>query len=194
MKHHIPPVKRSQGPRPIPTQYAGVRFRSRLEARWAVFFDSLGIRWVYEPDGLEIDGIWYLPDFWLPDLRRFFEVKPTREALDHGMPKIRALAESLPCEVYASHEGVFPREPFSPEGFEMCASIAPTWLVCSLCWCECPACGELFVTAPGFLHVPCATDLGEDRRARARSNTRRLKTAYRKARGARFWDPVGTNV
>ena len=26
----------------IPTTYAGVRFRSRLEARWAAFFDLCG--------------------------------------------------------------------------------------------------------------------------------------------------------
>lgn len=30
---------------PIQTRYAGCLFRSRLEARWAVFFDHLGIRW-----------------------------------------------------------------------------------------------------------------------------------------------------
>ena len=29
----------------IETKYKGFRFRSRLEARWAVFFDALGIEW-----------------------------------------------------------------------------------------------------------------------------------------------------
>lgn len=63
----------------IETRYAGCRFRSRLEARWAVFFDALGIRWEYEPEGLVCskrlsDGsdpraeFPYLPDFWLPDV------------------------------------------------------------------------------------------------------------------------------
>lgn len=45
--------------RGIPTQYKGVRFRSRLEARWAVLFDSLGWPWAYEPTDLS----WYIPDF-----------------------------------------------------------------------------------------------------------------------------------
>lgn len=31
--------------KPIETKYKGYRFRSRLEARWAVFFDALGISW-----------------------------------------------------------------------------------------------------------------------------------------------------
>lgn len=52
---------------PIQTAYKGCRFRSRTEARWAVFFDALGIRWEYEPEGFEFaDGTRYLPDFWLP--------------------------------------------------------------------------------------------------------------------------------
>jgi len=50
--------------KPIETRYKGYRFRSRLEARWAVFFDALGIKWEYEPEGFEFDdGTRYLPDF-----------------------------------------------------------------------------------------------------------------------------------
>ncbi len=47
----------------IETRYAGCRFRSRLEARWAVFFDHLGIEWEYEPEGFETPDGPYLPDF-----------------------------------------------------------------------------------------------------------------------------------
>lgn len=59
----------------IQTRYAGRHFRSRLEARWAVFFDSLAIEWRYEPEGFQIhdrlgiadrEGWGYLPDFLLP--------------------------------------------------------------------------------------------------------------------------------
>lgn len=60
----------------IETHYKGYRFRSRLEARWAVFFDALGASWDYEQEGLDIDGHWYLPDFWFPTLECFGEVKP----------------------------------------------------------------------------------------------------------------------
>lgn len=47
----------------IQTQYKGYNFRSRLEARWAVFFDALGLPWEYEPEGFELSCGKYLPDF-----------------------------------------------------------------------------------------------------------------------------------
>lgn len=37
---------------PIETIYKGYRFRSRLEARWAVFMDACGADWEYEPEGM----------------------------------------------------------------------------------------------------------------------------------------------
>lgn len=50
--------------KPIETYYNGYRFRSRLEARWAVFFDALGVRYEYEPEGFDLgNGDYYLPDF-----------------------------------------------------------------------------------------------------------------------------------
>jgi hypothetical protein len=65
---------------PIETVYRGYRFRSRLEARWAVFFDAAGIEWQYEPEGYRLPSGPYLPDFWLPKEGMFVEVKPTEEA------------------------------------------------------------------------------------------------------------------
>jgi hypothetical protein len=43
----------------IPTVYSGVRFRSRLEAKWAVFFDIIGWGWHYEQD--DVNG--WIADF-----------------------------------------------------------------------------------------------------------------------------------
>lgn len=48
---------------PIETEYAGCRFRSRLEARWAVVLDAKGFVWEYEPEGFETPCGRYLPDF-----------------------------------------------------------------------------------------------------------------------------------
>jgi len=61
----------------IPTRYAGCHFRSRLEARWAVFFDVAKIAWEYEAEGYETKYGPYLPDFWLPEINHgsYFEVK-----------------------------------------------------------------------------------------------------------------------
>lgn len=58
-----------------PTEYKGISFRSRLEARWAAMFDILGWTWEYEP---ECDGF-YIPDFLLHGPRGqrvYVEVKP----------------------------------------------------------------------------------------------------------------------
>lgn len=63
--------------KPIETVYSGYRFRSRLEARWAVFFDYARIDYQYEPEGYVLDdGTMYLPDFYLPDFDLFVEIKP----------------------------------------------------------------------------------------------------------------------
>ena len=79
----------------IETVYKGYRFRSRLEARWAVFFDALGLRWEYEPEGFETAAGWYLPDFrvWDPGdaFVCYVEVRPTND-FD---PKVRAFNEQL---------------------------------------------------------------------------------------------------
>lgn len=60
----------------IETVYKGYRFRSRLEARWALYFDELGIEFEYELEGYEVAGTRYLPDFWLPEVDTYVEVKP----------------------------------------------------------------------------------------------------------------------
>jgi hypothetical protein len=60
----------------LQTTYNGYRFRSRTEARWAVFFDAAGIAYEYEKEGFTLpDGSMYLPDFWLPRIGFWVEVK-----------------------------------------------------------------------------------------------------------------------
>jgi len=61
----------------IDTFYNGNYFRSRMEARWAVFFDACGIKYEYEPEGFDLgNGFKYLPDFYLPQFFCYVEVKP----------------------------------------------------------------------------------------------------------------------
>jgi hypothetical protein len=60
---------------PIDTAYRGDYFRSRTEARWAVFFSTMDIEYEYEPQGYDLDGLYYLPDFWLPGWEMWVEVK-----------------------------------------------------------------------------------------------------------------------
>ena len=37
-------------------------------ARWAVFFDALGVKYEYEPEGFQRNGVYYLPDFLIYDV------------------------------------------------------------------------------------------------------------------------------
>lgn len=82
----------------IQTPYNGYRFRSRTEARWAVFLDALGVRYEYEPEGFHFgSGGQYLPDFWLPDEECWVEIKGTAPT-----PKERRLCATL--HVKSGHE------------------------------------------------------------------------------------------
>lgn len=76
----------------IPTTYSGVKFRSKLEASAAMFFDENNIKWIYESEGFDINGTWYLPDFWLPELESFIEVKGI---MDESVKKPIALAKHV---------------------------------------------------------------------------------------------------
>jgi hypothetical protein len=62
----------------IETRYKGYRFRSRTEARWAVFFDALKMPYEYEKEGFDLGSIgFYLPDFWMPRAQMWIEIKGT---------------------------------------------------------------------------------------------------------------------
>lgn len=79
----------------IPTIYNGVQFRSRLEARWAAFFDLAGWRWEYEP--FDLNG--YIPDFALfldneGYSNTIVEVKPALCYSDFGELPLRKLEQS----------------------------------------------------------------------------------------------------
>lgn len=86
----------------IETEYKGYRFRSRLEARWAVFMDELDIDWQYEPEGFNTPSGPYLPDFFLrfrpdshdaaryPGAGYWLEVKP-REPSEDELAKLLAV-------------------------------------------------------------------------------------------------------
>lgn len=82
----------------IETIYGGYRFRSRIEARWAVFFTRLGLEWEYEPQGYKLSsGSLYLPDFLLPELGLYIEIKPLNAFLvdPNGVRRWEEFAEDI---------------------------------------------------------------------------------------------------
>lgn len=78
----------------IPTTYAAINFRSRLEAKWAAFFDACGWPWHYEP--VDLDG--WIPDFALGWWPMLVEVKPFFYAHEftHALAKITATGHREP--------------------------------------------------------------------------------------------------
>lgn len=76
----------------IPTTYDGIRYRSRLEARWAAMFDMLGWRHHYEP--MDLNG--WIPDFLLEGSTNVLvEVKPITEM---NWDTAIEIGEALPCD------------------------------------------------------------------------------------------------
>lgn len=72
----------------LPTFYGGTTFRSALEASWAATLDTLDIAWEYEPETIALpSGATYIPDFRLPDIGAWLEVKGT------GVPRIEKAIE-----------------------------------------------------------------------------------------------------
>lgn len=105
----------------IETKYNGYKFRSRLEARWAVFFDAAGIEYEYEPEGFELDdGTRYLPDFYLPEFRIYVEIKRkglSGEELETALEKCEKLFWACPCFV-----GLFMGDPLDNKMFLYCCT------------------------------------------------------------------------
>lgn len=75
----------------IETVYRGTRFRSRLEARWAVVFDHLGMEWKYEAEGYTANGANYLPDFYFPASNTWAEIKGSIEMLRNDAARLRSV-------------------------------------------------------------------------------------------------------
>jgi hypothetical protein len=75
----------------IPTVYAGRRFRSRVEARWAAFFDLLEWKWEYEP--FDLKG-------WIPD----FSLKGFNEDVIVEVKSVSRLEDPIAVEAIAKAE------------------------------------------------------------------------------------------
>jgi hypothetical protein len=181
--------------RAIQTHYKGHKFRSRLEARWAVFFDALGIKWIYEPEGYELDcGTLYLPDFFLPEVKLwlsdkkgvFLEVKPPVREIE-GKWEIFGLQSEYPIIMIGE---------LMPEGFDLAnyyieAEKGFWWFVSKnggdgpYVFCECIGCGKIGIEFDGrSARIDCNCSYYSDKNYN--EDSIRIQDAYRKARKARF--------
>jgi len=185
----------------IQTSYAGHLFRSRLEARWAVFFDALKIRWEYEPEGFrQPSGRYYLPEFRLMVMTDgtykplWAEIKPiggdqstlgeliaecepgTRGVMLHDIPDPRRVAKG---NDYYDYDGLHRWERFR-EGNGWPRSGCDNYYQ----FCICPSCGKAGFEFEGrSARIGCGCCDGD------RSHTGddpRIVAAFAAARSARF--------
>lgn len=152
----------------IETIYAGHRFRSRLEARWAVFYDALGIPWNYEKEGYDLGpaGL-YLPDFWLPEQKCWVEIKGD-EPTPQESAKAEALSNATEKSVFIFFGPIPYPDPdtdnleFGEGAWGFIMSEAGIYWDNYLRWTRCLNCGALNVNFNGRAdRLPCKTDFTE---------------------------------
>lgn len=113
--------------RAIDTVYNGYKFRSRLEARWAVFMDVLDVEYAYEPEGFDLpEAGYYLPDFWLPKLGIWLEIKPD-EPIHEEKLKASKLAELSGNHVVIMHGQITVPEVEYVADIEFCIKSSTCW-------------------------------------------------------------------
>jgi hypothetical protein len=193
----------------IETVYGGYRFRSRIEARWAVFFTRLGLEWEYEEQGYQLDSQRrYLPDFLLPELGLFIEIKPlnaflidpdgvkrweyfAREVADRGRhersvpslyPGVRAEVAMI-CGPIPNPDRVSPCGPPPAEmPYQQGVNILDDW---NWAWCACPS-GKHFDIQFSALGNRIACRCKKPSGDAPAGNHPRIVNAYAAARAARF--------
>lgn len=86
----------------IETCFDGHRFRSRTEARWSVFFKTLRMPYLYEPEGFALKSGYYLPDFYLPKQKLWLEIKPM---VDYDLDGYALWPEDARWGEFADYDG-----------------------------------------------------------------------------------------
>lgn len=169
----------------LPSVYRGVTYRSRMEARWAVFMDHAGVPFMYEPEGYQIDDLFYLPDFYLPNQDAFMEIKNPM-AVGDTVKKPRVLAECSGKNVF-----VFIGPPRFPDGtdydLEGAQIFYPVGEDDHYLWCECPHCRRVELQFDGRSdRIDCNCRKSEHGDKGYNSETDRIKKAFEISAAWRF--------
>jgi len=177
------------------TRYNNITFRSKLEAQWAVFMDLMGVRYLYESFGAIVATgmreIGYLPDFELPDLELFVEVKASSaNKFVDDTAKLKAAAWTREFGEVVFLCGLPSRggkKMYTPPHTEL-----PHFSNEIYNWEECPRCGDVQITNGCLPICGCYTAEEDEAMFEGRipevdfEHTPRLKKAYRIARNFKF--------
>ncbi len=173
--------------RPIETRYNGYLFRSRLEARWAVFFDKMGIEYDYEREGYDLKECRrYLPDFWLPEYG-WVEIKGVEPEFDSiEMKKCSLLAELTHTNVYLFYGAMkLPTDSVYPSPMPAYVDFGDGGGDWPYNWCQCYCGKKLGIEFDGRSgRLGCSCTHGDDRMCNIDSPD--LMNAFETAMSYRF--------
>jgi hypothetical protein len=165
--------------------YKDHRFQSTLEAKWAVFFDTLGISFECKKEVFVYDDQPYCPTFWLPEQKCWVDVRAERSGneVDARAMKLASVTRQL---VYLFFGEVPLPEPTDGKGECIDAYFwdedevrydKPYW------WCECFSCHSVGICFNGWTErLPCC----HAERRLPNLASPRLIEAYTAARSALF--------
>ena len=197
------------------TFYKGINFRTRLEARWAVFYDTLGILFRYEREQLQLDGYLHPSYFCLPEQRMLVLIKGSKEDQE-PLDKIQIETEAEILSKRKNGEdiytffgqipivedlGALDYEEVDNDSAHRVFSFPPEKAAQIgvdggfdnyHAWCECPECGSLDVQFGGRAARNKCGCVEGDRGHNADSMN--LTAAYQKAREAIFGAPTFTTI
>lgn len=185
----------------IPTEYCNITFRSRLEARWAVFFETLGIPWLYEEETFNLGDRLYTPDFYLPRQKAWIEIKPNLEENMSHLFTFSEIVRDAGQRVHSFHGSI-------PKDANRNNECGPDWACvyegvfdesgkmvtasdCPHVFCHCPYCGEYGIEFSGdSVRIKCCSENAVRNRVNHRdwdAMQPNIAMAYAAARNAK-WD------
>jgi hypothetical protein len=170
----------------LPSVFKGVTYRSRMEARWAVFMTEAKIPFFYEPEGYHLeDGAFYLPDFYLPNQDAFMEIKnPLAPEDSKKKPIALSRLTGKPVFVFEIPPTVPDWSHYDTEGATV---YSPDYADCHQIWCCCPHCGRCEIKFDGRadrIYCSCPRSAHGDKGYN--SDDPRLLRAYEVATAWRF--------
>lgn len=190
----------------LETEYRGMLFRSRLEARWAVFFDNLGVPYQYEQRGFNLPPVKgrgkkmkYLPDFWIPPSPKFpKELWVEVKGMPDGMPDSESDEKMTRLVHHTESRGtIVGGIPwFGHQGYEMCEHIdggpddGNIYGDSYYRFCQCPFCGSFgfeFDGRSSRIGCKCPEHAGVDNGDKTyNAESHDIMAAYAAARRERF--------
>lgn len=174
--------------KPKLTLYNEYFFRSKLEAKWAVFFDLLHVPYQYEPNAYRCDdGSQYTPDFYLPEayLRSdrypkglYLEIKPIEWKQDQAYSTRIASAFKDKANLVLFRGD--PLDVLSKEDLIQNEQLCPHWDDCMLfMYCDkCTAFKAEFYEGNYFYCPECGGNVNSKRVMQAGARARQFKFYY----------------